>query len=73
MIKYWRCCLPFTIGLILSVTFILFMVEFIRGIDFEDLEFTLYALPYLGISIISGIVGIPLTLFGIERLCEKNA
>jgi len=62
--------LSVTFGLILSVTFVLFMIEFVRNIDFYDFEYTIEALPYLVVSLLCGIIGIPLTLTSIEVVSE---
>ena len=70
MIEYWKKCLPFTIGMMLSISFVLLMIEFIRATDFYDFEYAFDGLPYLGIAVICGFIGIPLTISGIERLSK---
>ena len=62
-----------TIGIMLSICFVLFMIEFIQGIDFVDLEYTLDVLPYLVVSLFCGGIGIPLTLTSIEKLSNGNS
>ncbi len=62
--------LSVTFGLILSVAFVLFMIEFVRNIDFYDFEYTIEAVPYLVVSLLCGVIGIPLTLSSIEAVSE---
>ena len=68
MIEFRKKCLPFTIGLFLSISSVLFMIEFIRGIDFVDIEYSLEVLPYLCAAILCGLIGYPLCLYGINKI-----
>ncbi|MBB6521916.1 hypothetical protein HNR48_002201 [Pseudoteredinibacter isoporae] len=73
MIEYWKKCFPFTIGIILSVFFVLFAIEFVRMLDLDDLEDTLSTLPYLWVGIGCGLFGVPLVMFGIDRLTGEES
>lgn len=73
MIKFWKKSLPFTCGLILSICCVLFFIEFIRNIDFEDWEYTLEVMPYFAVGLLLGLVGIPLAVFGIGKLTDENS
>lgn len=70
MIEFWKKCFPFTLGMMLSVSFVLFMVEFIRSLDFYDMQYLLEGWPFALGAIICGLIGVPLTVAGIKRLSE---
>ena len=66
--KYLRI----TIGIMLTMACVLFMVEFIRSIDFEDLEYTLMELPNLALCVICGLAGIPLVLSELAKFDTRS-
>ncbi len=68
MVKFYRKSFPITIGIILSIVCVLFISEFVKSVDFEDLEYVSDTLPYLCIGVISGLIGIPTFLYGVERM-----
>ncbi|MFL0798781.1 MAG: hypothetical protein K6L73_14965 [Cellvibrionaceae bacterium] len=73
MNKNSKGVIQFTIGAMLSIAFVIFLIEFVRGIDFEGVEYFLEVWPFLAISLILGSAGIPLVLFGIENVTSKNS
>ncbi|WP_444942369.1 hypothetical protein ACJJI3_10360 [Microbulbifer sp. ZKSA004] len=72
MSKFFLKCLPFTVGIFFTVAFVFLLHEFVRGFDYEDMEFTIEVLPYLGMSFLCALVGIPSVIFGINRLSERQ-
>ena len=63
LLQYWLRCLPFTIGIVLVLLALCFLVEFYEhGLDDYE-EFWAFA-----IFIFSGM---PLLLFGIEKLGKQ--
>jgi hypothetical protein len=63
---FWIRALPLVIGIISTLTAFAFLIEFTAGASFDNLEdeefwgFVLFAL-----------IGLPLTLFSIDRLAAK--
>ena len=49
------------------------MIEFIRSVDFTDLEYLLESLPYLVVAVLFGLVGYPLAVHGINKLTNENS
>jgi len=65
LIKYWLRCLPFTIGIALVLVAMCFLVKFFdRGLDFDDEEIWVFGMFIF--------VGMPLLLFGIEKLSKQE-
>lgn len=64
--------LRFAVGIMLTIACVLFMVEFIRGLDFEDIEYSLRELPNLGLCIVTGLIGIPLVLSELSKMDNKS-
>jgi hypothetical protein len=73
MISFLKKSIPLTFGLMLTVFFILFLEEFVNDFSYSgNLSFETSALPFLIISVLSGIIGIPLFLYGLGQLNEKE-
>lgn len=66
--KYLRL----TIGIMLTMACVLFMVEFIRGLDFEYLEDNLLNLPNLALCVVCGLAGIPLVLSELSKFDTRS-
>lgn len=68
MLNYYKKSIPLTIGIFLSIFCVISLVEFIRALDFSDLEYTLDYLHYLILAIVTGFTGLPLVFYGVEKL-----
>ena len=63
--KYWLRCLPFTIGIGMVLVAMCFLVEFYDNrLKLDDEEFWTFVFFF--------VLGMPLTLFGIERLSQPS-
>ncbi len=71
MLEYYKKSLPLTVGVFFSLLCIVSLIEFVRAFDVFDLSYTIEALQFLALSIISGFVGIPLFFYGLEKLTGK--
>ena len=64
LLRYWVRSLPFTIGVAAILIAMCFLVSFYqRGLDFEE-EFWTF--------VVFSLVGMPLMLFGIEKLSKPD-
>lgn len=64
-ISFFLKTIPLSVGIILSLTALYFLVEFFdRGLDFEDSEFWSFLALFL--------VGFPLLLWGVQSLSENT-
>jgi hypothetical protein len=72
MIEYYKKALPLTAGTFLSLLCIISLIEFVRGVDFLDLTYIWEVIPYFITSLISGLIGIPMFFYGLEKVVGKN-
>lgn len=72
MIEYYKKALPLTVGTFLTLLCIISLIEFVRGVDFLDLSYIWDVMPYFITSLISGLIGIPMFFYGLEKLGVKN-
>lgn len=72
MMEYYKKSLPLTVGTFFSLLCIVSLIEFVRSFDVFDFSFTVEALPFLALSVVSGFIGIPLFFYGLEKLSGKN-
>ena len=72
MIDYYKKALPLTIGVFLTLLCIISLIEFVRGFDVYDLEYTLEVIHYFVLAVLTGFIGIPLFFLGLERISTKN-
>ncbi len=71
MLNYYKKSIPLTLGVFLSIFCIISLIEFIRAIDFSDLEYTVDYLHYFVLAVLSGFTGLPLVFYGIEKLQKQ--
>ncbi len=69
--EYYKKALPLTVGTFFSLLCIISLIEFVRNFDVFDLGYTVDYLPFLALSIVSGLIGIPLFFFGLEKVANK--
>jgi hypothetical protein len=72
MMEYYKKSLPITVGTFFSLLCIISLIEFVRNIDAFDFSYTVEALPFLALSVVSGFIGIPLFFYGLEKVADKN-
>ncbi len=72
MMEYYKKSLPLTVGTFFSLLCIISLIEFVRNFDVFDFSYTLEALPFLVLSVVSGFVGIPLFFYGLEKITDKS-
>lgn len=72
--KFWFRCIPLTLGVILSLASTLFMIFFTRNISLDPSYFEIHPEGWvsLGLSFALAFIGVPLTVWGIKLLEEKN-
>lgn len=71
MLSYYKKSLPLTIGVFLSIFCVLSLIEFIKAIDFSDLEYIIENLHYLVLALFTGFTGLPLVFYGVEKLQKQ--
>lgn len=64
MIEYYKKVFPLTIGTILSLACVIFMVEAIRMFSLSYLD---EWAPHLLVSVALGFIGFPIFFWGLER------
>ena len=63
--RFFVTAIPFTVGMLLSLIALCFLVEFYdRGLDFDNWEFRVFVIFF--------VVGFPSMIFGINKLSEKT-
>ena len=63
--RFFVTAIPFTVGMLLSLIALCFLVEFYdRGLDFDNVEFRVFVIFF--------VVGFPSMIFGINKLSEKT-
>ena len=63
--RFFVTAIPFTVGMLLSLIALCFLVEFYdRGLDFDNGEFWVFVIFF--------VVGFPSMIFGINKLSEKT-
>ena len=70
--KYWLNALPLSIGVLLTVASIYFMNGLIHGINFSYPDIYFENTMYLIATLACGLTGIPLSVYGIEKIEKKN-
>ena len=66
ILRFWLRSLPLVLGIISILTAFAFLIEFTDRASFDNLEDE----EFLGF-VLFALVGLPLTLFGINRLANK--
>lgn len=72
MIKIWKRYFLISIGLLLSIGAVIFIMDAVRGIDFDYLEDNLYPLLNFVLGAIFGLIGFPIVLSQIEILSRDD-
>ena len=72
MIKIWKRYLPITIGLLLSIGAVIFIMDAVRGIDFDYLEDNIYPLLNFICGAILGLIGFPIVLSQLDKLSQSD-
>lgn len=68
MIKVWKRYLPISLGLLLSIGAVIFIMDGVRNVDFEYLEDNLHSLLNFICGAALGLIGFPIVLSQIEKL-----
>jgi hypothetical protein len=71
LIKAWKRYLPLSLGLLLSIGAVIFIMDAVRSIDFDYLGDNLYSLLNFICGAALGLVGFPLVLSQIDKLSDK--
>ncbi len=72
MIKIWKRYIPITIGLLLSIGAVIFILEAVRDIDFDYLEDNLYSLLNFVCGLVLGLIGFPIVLSQLDKLSQSE-
>jgi len=72
LIKIWKRYLPISLGLLLSIGAVIFIMDGVRTIDFEYLDENLHSLLNFLCGAVLGLIGFPLVLSQIETLSPHD-
>lgn len=73
MIQFYKKSFPATLGVFLSILCVVSLIQFMRELYIDELEYIMEYLHFLAISIVSGFVGIPLFFYGIEKITNEHS
>jgi hypothetical protein len=68
----WKRYLPISFGLILSVSAVIFLLEAVRGIDFDGFEYNFYPLMNFICGLVLGLIGFPIVLSQLDKLSRDD-
>lgn len=71
MINTWKRYFLISLGLLLSISSVIFIMDAVRGVDFEYLEDNLFSLLNFICGAALGLIGFPIVLSQIDELSRK--
>lgn len=72
MMQRWKTYLPLSLGLLLSIAAVIFILEAVRAIDFDGLEYNFYSLMNFICGTVLGLIGFPVTLSQLDKLSRDE-
>lgn len=68
----WKRYLPISFGLILSIGAVIFILEAVRGLDFDGFEYNFYPLMNIICGLVLGLIGFPIVLSQLDKLSGND-